>query len=134
MLTAHALEILLVREAHTAIIGARCHHLGTCLNHRIRGTVVRAPFGDEWVVAKRHDRGGIGIAICWQFLYTHLTLCQLCLATKRHQDSTTTYRSIEVLNQSFLRSDISIGHDLRHFLLYRYTLDSLRKRIFLFYW
>ena len=59
----HALEVLLVTEAHVAIVGTCGHDFGASLDDRVCRSVVGTPFGDEGVVAEGHDGGGVGEAV-----------------------------------------------------------------------
>ncbi len=105
----HALEVFLIGETHAAVIGAGCHHLGASLHDGVGSAMVRAPFGQERVVAECHNRGGVGKAVGRQLLHRHLRLGLLACAAKGHQHRAAADRGIEFLDKSFLRGDIGVG-------------------------
>ncbi len=51
----HALEILLIGEAYMAVVGTCSHDLGASLNYCVGSAMVRAPFGQERIVAECHN-------------------------------------------------------------------------------
>ena len=58
---AHALEVLLIGEAHAGIIGTAAGKLGAGFHHGISGAVVGAPEGQVRIVAEGHHAGGVRV-------------------------------------------------------------------------
>ncbi len=82
----HTLEVLLIREAHLAIISTCGYVLRTRFNHSISRTVVWTPLGNEGVVTEGKDTCGVGYAVGRQLLYRYLGLGSLIFTTERHED------------------------------------------------
>ena len=99
----HALEILLIREAHAVVTRTGGDDLGACLDDGVCRTVVRAPRHQIGVIAECHDAGRIGIGVAdGEFLHRHLSLGGLRAAAVRHQHGRGSDRGVEHLDQSLL--------------------------------
>ena len=112
----HALEVLLVGEAHAGPVGARTGDLGAGLDDGVRCAVVRTPTGQVGVVAEGHDAGGVGMTVGGEFLDGGLGLCGLAPSAVRHQHRRAADGRVEHLHEALLRGDVGRAHDGDHAL------------------
>ena len=105
----HALEVLLIGEAHAGPLTARGDHLGAGLDHGIRRPVVGAPLGDEGIVAERHHARGVGVAVDRKLLDRNLSLGALGGASVGHQHGRAAHGGVEHLHEPLLRSHVGLG-------------------------
>ncbi len=88
----HTLEILLIREAKTLIVGTCRHSLAHRLDHRVGRSVIWAPACEAGIKAECHHAGSVGVMVAHRkFLHRHLSLCTLSLSSERHQHSGFSY-------------------------------------------
>ena len=115
----HALEVLLVREAHPAPVCSRGRDLRTRLHHGISRAVVRAPEGEVGVEAEGHDAGGVGHTGDRNLLDRNLGLAGLTRAAVGHEHGRAADRGIKHLYEALLRGHVGRSHHCGHLLLQR---------------
>ena len=128
----HSLEIFLAGESHLLVASACSDDLGTSLDHRICGAVIRAPLGNHRVESECHHAGGIGVAVCRELLHGNLRLGQLELSTIRHEHGRTSDRRVEHLYQSLLAHHVGIAEVVQELLFQCLSFDLSAEWIFLF--
>ena len=128
----HSLEIFLTGESHFLVASACSDDLGTSLDHRICGTVIRAPLGNHRVESECHHAGSIGVAVGRELLHGNLRLGQLEFSTIRHEHGRTSDRRVEHLYQSLLAHHVGIAEIVQELLFQCLSFDLSAEWIFLF--
>ena len=109
----HAAEILLEGKADLPVVSAGSHNSCHRLNHRVYGSVIRAPAGQVRIKAVAHHGHSIRLSLQHRQLRHHsLRLRQLILSAVGHQHAACADGAVEHLHKPLLGAHIQVFQGL----------------------